>query len=178
MVDKLLPSELWFFAINYAVQLSNYLSVKTDTSTLTAPHFEAYSQKQDNRKVLPLFSIACVRLYDSVKGNTFSSQTVKAILVGNNSKSDGRLFYNPITKRSCDPVTTISISPIREDHHSISSTMVDSNLICLTTPLKQSHLSLTLAKQCSSNPPIRTTRQQQPPSSLSLFTSLPRILSK
>ena len=27
MADKLLPSEFWFFAINYAVQISNYLSV-------------------------------------------------------------------------------------------------------------------------------------------------------
>jgi hypothetical protein len=98
MAEKLLPSEFWFFAISYAVQLSNYLPVKTDAGSLTTPFFEAYGHKPDYRKLLPLFSIAYVKLYDSAKGNTLDSQTVKAILVGNDPKSDGRLFYNPITK--------------------------------------------------------------------------------
>jgi len=93
MADKLLPSEFW-----YAVQLSNYLPVKTDTDSLTTPFFEAYGKKTDYQKLLPLFSIAYVKLYDSAKGNTLSTQTVKAILVGNDYKSDGRLFYNPNTK--------------------------------------------------------------------------------
>ena len=96
MADKLLSSDFWFFAINYAVQLSNYLPVKTDTGTLTTPFFEAYGKKPDYRKLLPLFSIAYVKVYDSIKGNTLSSQTVKTILVGNDSKSDGRLFHNPL----------------------------------------------------------------------------------
>ena len=98
MADKLLSSDFWFFAINYAVQLSNYLPVKTDAGTLTTPFFEAYGKKPDYRKLLPLFSIAYVKVYDSIKGNTLTSQTVKAILVGNDSKSDGRLFYNPATR--------------------------------------------------------------------------------
>ena len=98
MAEKLLPSEFWFFAIQYAVQLSNYLPVKTDIGSLTTPFFEAYGQKPDYRKLLPLFSIAYVKLYESANGNTLSSQTVKGILVGNDPKSDGRLFYNPSTK--------------------------------------------------------------------------------
>ena len=98
MADKLLPSEFWFFAINYAVQLSNYLPVKIDTGTLTAPFFEGYGQNPDYRKLLPLFSITYVKLYNSIKGNTLSSQIVKATLVSNDSKSDSRLFYNLNTK--------------------------------------------------------------------------------
>ena len=99
MADKLLPSEFWYFAISYAVQLSNYLPVKTDTASLTTPFFEAHGNKPDYRKLLPLFSIAYVKLYDSAEGNTLETQSVKAILVGNDHKSDGRLFYNPNTKK-------------------------------------------------------------------------------
>jgi len=108
MADKLLPSEFWFFAINFAVQISNYLPVKTDTASLTTPFFEAYGKKPDYRKLLPLFSIAYVKQYESAKGNTLSSQTIKTILVGNDSKLDGRLFYNPIKKNSWAPATIAS----------------------------------------------------------------------
>jgi len=53
MTDKLLPSEFWFFAINYAVPISNYLPVKTDTGNMTTPFDKAYGQKPDYRKLLP-----------------------------------------------------------------------------------------------------------------------------
>jgi len=46
MADKLLPSEFRFFAIAYAVKISNYLPVKTDIASLTTPFFEAYGKKQ------------------------------------------------------------------------------------------------------------------------------------
>ena len=49
--------------------------------------------------MIPLFSTAYVKLYHSGEGNTFETQTVKAILVGNDDKSDGRLFYNPQTRK-------------------------------------------------------------------------------
>ena len=67
MVEKILPSEFWFITINYAVQLSNYLPIKTNTGNLTTPFFEAYSIKPDYRKLLPLLSIAYVKKYKKIQ---------------------------------------------------------------------------------------------------------------
>ena len=99
LVEHLLPPEFWFFAIKYAVQVTNYIPIKTDKTTLTTPYFLAYNQKPDYQNLLPLFSAAYVKIYKSGEGNTLESQTVKAILVGNDDKSDGKLFYNPETKK-------------------------------------------------------------------------------
>ena len=111
LVEHLLPSEYWFFAIQYAVQVSNYIPIKTTSNTLTTPHFLAYNEKPDYRKLIPLFSTAYVKIYQSGEGNNLESQTVKAILVGNDPKSDGRLFYNPHTKNfmsSSDYILNVS----------------------------------------------------------------------
>ena len=99
LVEHLLPPEFWFFAIKYAVQVSNYIPIKTNKNALTTPFYEAYKQHPDLRKLLPLFSAAYVKIYQSGEGNTFETQTMKAILVGNDDKSDARLFYNPSTKK-------------------------------------------------------------------------------
>ena len=47
LVKHLLPPEFWFFAISYAVQVSNYIPIKTDNKKLSTPHFEAYKQHPD-----------------------------------------------------------------------------------------------------------------------------------
>ena len=99
LTEHLLPPEFWYFAIKYAVQVSNYIPIKTDTKKLTTPFFETYKKHPDLRKLIPLFSAAYVKIYDSGEGNTFETQTMKAILVGNDDKSDGRLFYNPDSKK-------------------------------------------------------------------------------
>ena len=99
LVEHLLPPEFWFFAIKYAVQVTNYIPIKTNNTTLTTPYFLAYNQKPDYRNLLPLFSAAYVKIYKSGEGNTLNSQTIKAILVGNDDKSDGKLFYNPSSKK-------------------------------------------------------------------------------
>ena len=72
---------------------------KTDTGKLTTPFFEAYGVKPDYRKLLPLFSTVYVKKCESLQGNTLDSQRIKTILVGNDTKLDGRLFYNPATKK-------------------------------------------------------------------------------
>ena len=99
LVEHLLPSEFWFFAILYAVQVSNYIPIKTNKNKLTTPFYEAYKKHPDYRKLIPLFSAAYVKIYKSGEGNTLETQTMKAILVGNDDKSDARLFYNPTTKQ-------------------------------------------------------------------------------
>ena len=99
LTENLLPSEFWFFALKYAVQVSNYLPIKTNSNTLTTPYHLEYGALPDYRKLLPLFSVAYVKNYDSAPTSTLDSQTVPCILVGNDHKSDGRLFYNPHTKQ-------------------------------------------------------------------------------
>ena len=99
LVEHLLPPEFWYFAIKYAVQVSNYIPIKTTNTTLTTPYSLAYKDSPDYRKLIPLFSAAYVKIYKSGEGNTFETQTVKAILVGNDEKSNARLFYNPDTKK-------------------------------------------------------------------------------
>ena len=99
MAEHLLPPEFWYFAIAYSTQASNYLPIKTDVpGVLTTPFFEAYGEKPDYRNLSPLFSTSYVKIYESGEGPTLVSQTIKAIIVGNDEKSDGKLFYNPSTK--------------------------------------------------------------------------------
>ena len=99
LAENLLPSQFWYFAVRYAVQASNYIPIKTDKKgTLSTPFFLAHNVKPDYRKLLPLFSSAYVKICKAGESNTFETQTVRAILVGNDDKSDGRLFYNPTTK--------------------------------------------------------------------------------
>ena len=117
LAENLLSPEFWFFALLYSVQASNYMGIKTDKKQLTTPFYLAFKTKPDYRKLLPLFSAAYVKVYQSAQGNTFTSQTLKCILVGNDEKSDGRLFYNPATKSiiaSSDFVlnTTVPSGPI------------------------------------------------------------------
>ena len=83
MADKLLPSKFWFFAILYAVQLSNYLPVKTDTDSLTTPFFEAYRKKQTTKNSCPSSASPTSSSTTLLKVNTLSMQTAKAFLVGN-----------------------------------------------------------------------------------------------
>ena len=51
LVEHLLPAEFWFFAIRYAVQVSNYIPIKTDSNKLTTPFYEAYKQHPDLQKL-------------------------------------------------------------------------------------------------------------------------------
>ena len=86
LADNLLPPEFWYFAICYAVQINNYMPIKTVDGKDTTPFFQAYGVKPDYRKLIPLFSVAYVKIYESGEGNTLDPQTVSAILVGNDDK--------------------------------------------------------------------------------------------
>ena len=71
LVEHLLPPEFWFLAISYAVQVSSYIPIKTKSKKITTPYFEAYKKHPDYRKLIPLFSLAYVKIYKFGKGNTF-----------------------------------------------------------------------------------------------------------
>ena len=68
--------------------------------TVSTPFELAYGIKPDWRNLLPLFSVAYIKWFrDGVVQRKFPyCQTIKAICVGNDSKSDGKLFYIPNTR--------------------------------------------------------------------------------
>ena len=99
LTTNLLPSDCWYFAIRYAVQVLNYIPFLKNNIWTTA--FEClYNKKPDYRKLLPIFSIGYVKRFKcGVDHRTKAmSQSVKCILVGNDNKSDGQLLYVPHTK--------------------------------------------------------------------------------
>jgi hypothetical protein len=98
LAEHLLPNKFWYHALAYAVQVTNYLPIRSDRKSVTTPHFEVYKSQPDYRKLVPLFSTAYVKsVYPSDNQPKFRSQSVKAILIGNDPKSDGQLFFNPAT---------------------------------------------------------------------------------
>lgn len=97
LAEHLLPPKFWFFALRYAVQVANYLPIKTSDGLLTTSFFLAFNKLPDYRKLKPLFSPYYVKVYESAEENNLKTQTIPCILVGNNDKSDGTLFYNPKT---------------------------------------------------------------------------------
>ena len=99
LAEHLLPPQFWYFAIRYAVQINNYMPIKTEDGKDTTPFYQAYGVKPDYRNLCPLFSVAYVKVYGSGEGNTLNPRTIPAILVGNDDKSDGKLFYNPSSKQ-------------------------------------------------------------------------------
>jgi len=94
MLSSLLPSEFWWFALNRATQVANYIPLKIN-GKITTPHELAYKQKVDLRNLFPLFCVA----YPNIKTNhTFNAQSVRAILVGKSTKTNCYEFYQPSTK--------------------------------------------------------------------------------
>jgi len=100
MTSNLLPFEFWYFGLRYAVQVTNMMPVTLVDGTLSTPFELAYGVKPDWRNLLPLFSIAYVKRFrdgDTHRKSPYC-QTIKGICVGNDSKSDGKLFYIPHTR--------------------------------------------------------------------------------
>ena len=99
LTSNLLPTRFWYFAIRQAVQVHNYTPIKVD-GVDTTPHELLYGKKPDYRNLFPMFSLAYVkRRKDGKKHRTKAmSQTIRCICVGNDHKSDGRLFYVPHSK--------------------------------------------------------------------------------
>ena len=64
--SALLPSEFWFYAVQRAVQVSNYLPIRL-RGQLTSPFEIVHHTKPDIRSLFPLFSIAYI---DKQQDNT------------------------------------------------------------------------------------------------------------
>mmetsp|Transcript_21148 Transcript_21148/g.26890 ORF Transcript_21148/g.26890 Transcript_21148/m.26890 type:complete len:438 (+) Transcript_21148:1038-2351(+) len=100
LTSNYLPKTFWYFALRAAAQVSNYMPIQTDNGVWTTPFELVHQTKLDWRNLIPKFSLSYVkRNRDSTKYRaTADSQTIKAICVGNDKKSDGLLFYLPSSK--------------------------------------------------------------------------------
>lgn len=79
LAEHLLPPKFWFFALQYAVQVANYLPLKTSDGLLTTSFFLAFNKRPNYRKLKPLFSPAYVKMYKSSEENNLKTQTVPCI---------------------------------------------------------------------------------------------------
>ena len=97
LTSSLLPSNYWWLAMKWAVEVSNMLpTLHTTTTTPVSPHELFYQQKPDLRTLVPMFAVAYVTQPTISKSH---SNAIKCICVGRGSKSNGILFYHPPTKR-------------------------------------------------------------------------------
>ena len=100
----LLPSNFWWFAINRAVEVSNTIlpTYHQPNSPPATPFELVYKKKPDPRNLIPLFSVAAVKVDREQGGrhlNKFRPQSIQCIAVGLSHKSDSVLFYHPPSKQ-------------------------------------------------------------------------------
>jgi deoxyuridine 5'-triphosphate nucleotidohydrolase len=100
LTSALLPSSFWYYAIKRAVEVSNYLPV-TLKGQPTTPFELVHHQKPDLRALIPLFSTAYIDHPRTGTTNTatFSSQSLRVILIGRSSTCTSLEFYHPPTKQ-------------------------------------------------------------------------------
>ena len=114
LTSNLLPSKYWYFAVKRACEVLNVMPIKHD-GKITTPYEVVYAKKVDYRILFPLFSIAYIKQmrHEGKHLSKWKSQSMKCIVVGTCSKSNGLLFYHPPSKQlfSCadgykfDPTT-------------------------------------------------------------------------
>jgi len=100
LTQNLLPTQFWYHAIRRAVEVCNFLLVKTN-GKITTPRELVHGTKLDMRTLFPLFSIAYVRKTrdGNVIRTRFALQALCCILIGSCARSDGLELYHPATKQ-------------------------------------------------------------------------------
>ena len=98
--SALLPSSFWYHAVKRAIEVSNYLPVTLNGIT-TTPFELVHHHKPDIRSLIPLFSVAYIDHPTSgtTATPTFTSQSLRVILIGRSSKTTSLEFYHPPTKQ-------------------------------------------------------------------------------
>lgn len=73
----------------------------TIDDTITTPYEAVYKSRPDYRTLIPMFAISYIKqARDNGQDKTsWTSKTLKCILIGSCSKSDGLLFYHPPSKQ-------------------------------------------------------------------------------
>ena len=80
----------------------NILPTSHLKNTVATPHELAFGTKADYRVLFPMFSIAYLkqeREQGGVHKNKFRSRSLKCIIVGSDTKSNGYQFYHPPSKQ-------------------------------------------------------------------------------
>ena len=101
LTSSLLPSRFWFFAIKRACEVCNLLPT-SHLEEITTPHQIQFGKKVDLRQLFPMFSVAYIK-YPRDSGqikNKWMTKSLKCIVVGKCSKSDGLTFYHPPSKQT------------------------------------------------------------------------------
>ena len=99
--SSMLPTKYWYFAVKRAVEISNIMPTK-HKSKITTPYELVYNKKPDYRVLIPMFSIAYIRQHrqNNKDLDSWSSRSLKCILVGTCPQSDGLIFYHPPSKQT------------------------------------------------------------------------------
>jgi hypothetical protein len=101
LTSSMLPTKYWFFAIKRACEVSNLLPVKRN-GKLTTLYELVYSNKVNYISLLPMFSVVYIKQpkENGQDKSSWSSKSLKCILVGKCDKSDSLLFHHPPSKQT------------------------------------------------------------------------------
>ncbi len=105
--SALLPTKYWYYAVKRACEITNILPIKFEDK-ITTPYERVFNKKVDYRVLFPMFSTAYIRYmhadneaYQTDEVNKkWAADSLKCIVVGTCTTSDGLLFYHPPTKRT------------------------------------------------------------------------------
>jgi len=96
LASACLPPDFWWFAIKRVTEVSNILPTFHLSNSRPATPFELFFDvKPDLRTLIPMFSVAWVHRPTS---NKFQSRSLKCILFGRDSHSNGLIYYHPPSK--------------------------------------------------------------------------------
>ena len=87
---------------NWSIEIMNILPTSHLRNTVATPHELAFGSKADYRVLFPMFSVAYLKQEREQGGthkNKFKSRSLKCIIVGSDTKSNGYLFYHPPSKQ-------------------------------------------------------------------------------
>ena len=105
ITSALLPTTFWWFGVKRAVEVSN-TAIPTfhhDKNNPTTPFELVHKRKPDLRNLIPMFSIADIKIDKEQGGHhrqSIRSQTLRTICVGLSHKADCAMFYHPPSKQT------------------------------------------------------------------------------
>ena len=101
IAPSLLPPTFWWFAFKRAVEVSNYIPLKINSS-FTTPHELVFGDKPNLQNLLPMFSVAYVRQRKSENDTALQnveSHSIAVILVGRSTVANSPIFFHPHTNK-------------------------------------------------------------------------------
>ena len=98
LTSSILPTKYWYFGI----ETLNMFPTTHLKNKIITPHNLIFNKKVDHPKLFPLFSVAYIKQEREQGGkpkNKVLSKSLKSILIGDNSLTNGLLFYHPLFKQ-------------------------------------------------------------------------------